>query len=326
MKRMIMMLSAAILIVMSSCRHREFDYESNSAVWLDVVFDWENEPSLRPGSMALFLFPSTGEKPLRFDFSGHEGGSIKLAAGQYDAVCLNSDERDASLRGHTAFDTFEVTTSEKSTMNFSNYWQVRAHDLPRAPGCEDQPLVGSAPLLWSATVTSFSVATSSPSSAKKREANARLVMKPARIVDKFIVTVINISNLDGVQAMSATVSDMADGYIAAAGSPNDASVTIPLDLSISHGEASAEGTFMTFGHCSPSQRTHKLVIYAIMADGSKYYFQREVTDQVHSDPDEENVYHILVDGLEIPASGGGSAGGLLPDVGEWNHTDIGLEL
>lgn len=324
MKSDVLPILLIIMLLFGACRHREFDYETDERVYVEVVFDWENEPESRPESMALFMFPRTGARPARFDFSGHEGGLIKILPGIYDAVCLNSDERDAVIRGNSSFHTFEVSTSEQRTIDFSDNWSVRAADLPRAQGREGQPLSSAPPLLWSATEFSVSVLSASESSGP---ANTRLVMKPSRIVSKFIVTVKNIKNIKYVKKMSATISDMADGYLASKCIPNDASVTIPLDLPHKPEANSAEGEFMTFGHCSLTQRIHKLMIYAVMNDGSGYYFERDVTDKAHSEPDADNVYHILVEGLDLPKPGqGGNPGGLSPDVNSWNNVDIGLTM
>ena len=64
---------------------------------------------------------------------------------------------------------------------------------------------------------------------------------------------------------------------------------------------------------------HQLTIYAILADGSRFYKTFDVTDQVHGATDPCNV-EIVIDGLELPKPIEG--GGFNPDVGDWMDGDV----
>lgn len=314
------------LLILCGCNHREFEYESSQTAYLDVVFDWVNDPTANPGSMSLYLFPDEGGIPYRYDFGGRDGGTIRLRPGIYHAVCINSDERDISFRGEESHTTFEIYMSEATTMAFGNTYSVRSLDLPRAEGLEEQPLVQTPPLLWSTFEGNFKVEVQS---SLARTENPKLIMQPKRIVDTYVVTVKNIKNIQYLRALSASLSDMADGYLAGVMTHNNNAVTLPLELSHNTRSATAEGQFYTFGHCSePTQRTHKLMLYAIMSDGKKYYFEHDVTVQAHNPPDENNIYHIVIDGLDLPepTGGGDSGGGFNPEVNDWNTIHINLPM
>lgn len=313
-----------ISIVLSSCVHRTFEWES--VVYVDVVFDWQNDPEAQPVSMMLYMFPAEGGEPLRYEFAGRDGGTIRLDPGIYDAICVNSDTRNVYYRGDRSHSTFEVTTTEARTLTFGSALSVLSYDLPRAPGAEDQSLATQPPLLWSASETAFKV--NITHGTKSRGEKQELRMYPARIVDTYEVKVKNIRNVEHLSALSATIINMSDGYLAGQTIHNDGAVTIPLELYHDPEAATAQGRFLTFGHCPASEREHKLMVYAILKDGSKYYYEFDVSRQAHNPPDDNNIHHIVVECLELPEpiGGGDTGGGFDPTVDEWKNVDIGIEM
>lgn len=317
------LLLAVFVLVLTSCVHREFDYESSKNAYLDVVFDWQNDPDANPQTMSLYMFPENGGKPLRFEFVGRDGGSIRIAPGSYHAICINSDEREIYFRGNESHSTFEVTTDDATSLTFGSALNVRSFELPRAGGTESQRMAAQPPMLWSASHVGFAVETSDPD----KRADKELRMYPRRIVDTYVVTVKNITNADKLDAMNATISSMADGFHPAAHKPNNVEATIPIELSHSRAESSAQGRFLTFGHCPDTRRSHRLMIYAVMRDNSKYYFEFDVTDQAHMPPDADGIHHIVVEKLDLPQSSeGGSGTGMNPSVDQWQDVDIGIEM
>ena len=308
----------ASFLILCGCVHREFEYATAS---LEVVFDWVNEPDANPGSMSLYLFPEEGGLPYRYDFGGRDGGTIRVVPGVYHAVCINNDERDILFRGEESHSTFETYMGEAMTMTIGSSYSVRSLDLPRAEGREGQPMVEQPPLLWSDSQRGFSYGL--PAS-KSRGSDRRLVMQPRRIVDTYIVTVRNISNIRHLQSMSGTISDMSDGYLTGTMTHNDNSTTLPFELTHDSGTATAEGIFHTFGHCPSATKTHRMMLYAILTDGSKYYFEFDVTTQAHDGPDENNVHHIVIDALNITEPVG--EGGMSPTVSKWQSVDINLDM
>lgn len=314
----------ALLLCFVSCVHREFDYDRGRS-YLDVVFDWINEPGAQPGSMSLYLYRTEDSGPQRFDFEGRDGGTICILPGLYDAICLNNDIREIAFRGGDSHGTFEVTTPEVRSLQFGTAMEVRSMELPRAEGTETQPIVSQPPVIWAASGTGHRVHVTPEG---VRSGNQELRMFPERIVDTYMVTVRNIRNVGALSAMSATVSDMADGYAVGGGHPCAAPVTLPVDLDIRASEEQAEGYFLTFGHCPETDRTHYMMLYAILKDDTKYYYKFDVTGQVHSQPDSKGIYHIIIDGIDIPDPGGDEpgVGGLDPTVTEWDAENISLKL
>lgn len=79
---------------------------------------------------------------------------------------------------------------------------------------------------------------------------------------------------------------------------------------------------LTFGH--KAGNNHTLTVYAVLADGSKWYYAYDVTDQIHSAPDPRNV-HIVLDGLPLPKPIV-NGGGFQPEVEDWQTVPIDIEM
>lgn len=329
MKIRVLTLLILALLAVTSCVHREFEYdyeeEPDEVAYVSVVFDWVNEPEANPEAMSLYLFPYDGSESIHHKFVGRDGATIRVSPGLYHAICVNSDNRDVVFRNSHSHPAFEVTTTETKALNFSPSFIVRSENLPKAEGSENQPMMNQPPLLWSSSQTDILISPSPDS--KNQAATQELRMYPARIVDTYVVTVKNIVNVEYLSSLSATISSMSDSYFPGSATPSDASATIPLEMTHDPGTASAEGTFLTFGHCPSGQRPHKLMLYAVLTDASKYYFEFDVSEQAHTDPDENNVHHIIIECLDLPdPSGNDPGGGMDPSVDEWHSVDIGLEM
>lgn len=321
MKRLLRIVLLAC--VLSSCVHRTFEYDGGRIGYVEVVFDWRHDPAADPGSMSLYLFPRGGGAPERYEFSGREGGVIRVVPGLYDAVCINSDCRDVFYRSPEWFDTFEVTTPELGTMTLGPAYSCRASDLP---GTEGTKVMMQPPMMWSSSETGFNVTVNSKYTNRDTRSKITierqvLTMYPRPIVDTYVVTVKNVRNAHYLHSLSGTISDMSDGYLAGLQRDTDTSVILSFNLMHDVGAANAEGMFLTFGHCPAARRGHKLILYAILIDGSKYYYEFDVSDQAHNPPDEKGIYHIVVEFLDVP-----EPTGLAPTVGEWNSMDIYPEM
>lgn len=283
-----------------------------------MAFDWSNAPDANPKSMSLFLFPIEGGTPYRFDLNGHDGGTIEVEAGTYHAVCINNDKQAITFLGDESFNTLEIFSPEATIIQLGSAFSVSPYELPKASDTENQPLVQQPPLLWSDAVYNLSIDADS----------LQFVMTPKSIVDTYKVTIAHINNARYIQSLSATVSDLADGYFPGVTTHNDNRTTIPLALTHNVELSNAEGMFHTYGHCAETSRNHKLMLYAIMADGKKYYYEYDVTNQMHLPADTDNIRHITVDLLDLPEStGSGDLGsGLGPSINDWEHIDIELPM
>ena len=136
------------------------------------------------------------------------------------------------------------------------------------------------------------------------------------------VEIRHVENLANVQGLSASLSGMAGGYLVGAGRPADERVTIPFSLAKSDA-TTLTGSVQTFGHCPSEPTAHALIVYAVLADGRKWYYTYDVTDQIHSAPDPLNI-RILLDGLPLPEAAG--SGGFRPTVEGWQNEYIDIAM
>ena len=102
-------------------------------------------------------------------------------------------------------------------------------------------------------------------------------------------------------------------------------VTIPFEVHANEEKTQLSGNLTFFGHCPKETGTHKLMIYALMSDGSTYYFEADVTDQLHDPAQDPTHIVIVVDKLPLPKpiTGGG---GLQPTVKDWEEVHISLPM
>ena len=119
---------AALLVAATSCEHKDLCHDHAHAVEVEVVFDWRNAPDAAPASMSLYLFPGDGEA-LRYDFTGRDGGTIRVPIGKYEALCLNSDTENIGYRNTERKGTFEVTTQTSPLLGAFPPWAC----APRVP-------------------------------------------------------------------------------------------------------------------------------------------------------------------------------------------------
>lgn len=316
-------LAAALLC--SACVHRNFEYDDGRYAYVELVFDWQHDPGADPKSMVVFMYPRGGGSPARFDFSGRDGGVIQIARGEYDAICINTDRRGVAHEDPDAFSTFRVTTGKLENIPLGSNMYARASDVPKAEGTKDQPVFDTPPVMWSSSEMGFNVTVASGGRSKTTQVEHQvLVMYPKPIVDTYMVTVKNIKNVENIGSLSGTLSDLSSGYLGGPQADTDDAVILPFGLETHVDRKLADGTFLTFGHCPGERRSHKLVLYAVLTDESKYYWEFDVSDQAHNPPDENGVHHIIVEFLDIPELGG--EGNMGASVGNWSSVDVFFRL
>lgn len=312
------MLCVVMSLLLTGCEHKELCYDHPHTVQLQVVFEWEKAPDASPKSMSLYLFPQGRGKPLRYEFAGHKGGIIRVQEGNYDALCLNSDTEGIYYLNTEKQTTFEVTTRTTGLLTRLSALDVPSVKTPFAEGTKDERVALEPNRVWSHHVENIQL--------KKDTDGQSLTLYPEISIHTYTIEIRNAENLKYVSGISGSISTMAGGFFPGIG-PNALSeerVTIPFEVAISDDKTAITGRVQSFGHCPSTMNSHKLVIYVVLADGSKWYYTYDVTEQFHADPDLQNV-HILLDGLPIPKpiTGGG---GFEPSVDEWEDVVEDIEM
>lgn len=304
----------ATLLHLSSCNY-ELCYDHPHTGDLRVVFDWRDAPGASPQSMSLYLFPSSGGEPLRYEFTDITGGVIKVPEGVYHAACINSDTELVLYRNTGSPETFECYTRSTALLeNYSSYG-VRSETVPRAEGTDDERVTLSPDMLWSDNSRGVTVS--------KGPGNA-LTLYPGEAVCTYTVTVRNAENLKYAAALGGSLSTMAGGVLPAAARVGDEHVTVPFDAYKSQDRTELHARFLTFGQPDGRACRHTLIIYAILSDNAKWCYTYDVTWQVHDAPDWRHV-DIVLDGLPLPKPIQ-NGNGFRPDIDEWQTVKIDVAL
>ena len=318
MKKILYPIIAAIVIVFvaTSCEHKELCYDHTHAVDLQVVFDWKNAPSAAPASMSLYLFPQTGGEVLRYEFTDPNGGTVRAPIGNYDALCINSDVETIQYMNTEQKQTFEVTTRQASLLSGLSTLGMQSDSVPRARGTENERIALAPDMLYSDHAENIGLI--------QTPVTQTITLYPDVMVSRFQVEIRNAANLKYVSGVSGSLSSMAGGLLLGVDEVTTECVTIPFDAIVSADKTSITGVLQAFGHCPSGQNTHQLTIYAILSDGSKWYYTFDVTLQIHSAPDPRNV-HIVLDGLPLPKPIV-NGGGFRPVVDGWRAIDVNVKM
>lgn len=316
MKKRFCTISAAVLAVLTSCEHKELCYDHTPSVAVNVIFDWRNAPDATPRSMSCYLFPTDGGKVLRYEFTDRTGGVIRIPAGRYDALCLNSDTETINYRNTDREKSFEVTTRTTALLSDLASLGVHSSEAPRAGGTENERVVLSPDMLWSDHAESIEL--------ERTSVQQTVTFYPKVSVCRYTVEIRNADNLKYVSDISGSLSSLAGGLLAGKAETTEERVTIPFDATFSVEQHVVTGQLLAFGHCPSVQNRNQLTIYAVLADQSRWYYTYDVTDQIHSAPNQRDV-HIVLDGLPLPKPIV-NGGGFQPTVDEWQEIPIDIEM
>lgn len=298
------------ILMFASCEHKELCYDHSHLVRVQILFDWENAPDAHPTSMRLYLFPTDGREVLLYEFTNSHAGHISVPAGCYKALCLNSDTESILYRNINRFTTFEAYATDGTL-------EVRSSSAPRADGTQQERIAKSTDRLWSACMENVNI--------NIQDQNKILIFYPEQSVCHYQLKIKNVANLKYVpsEGISGSLSSMAGGLLPGMKKTTTELVTIPFKV-VHKDSTTLMADFLCFGHCPSDKKIHKLVIYAILADGNKYYYTYDVTPQVHNAPDFRNV-KIELDSFHLPKPIV-NGGGFQPAVEGWKNVDVNISM
>lgn len=314
MRQIVRILIAALSFLAASCTHKELCYDHTHTREINVVFDWSKAPGAEPKSMSLYLFPENGGDPIRHEFTDRNGGRIRIVTGRYKAIFLNSDRRDITIHNGHDYDLFCITTKDAGSTNALGAYGVSLKSLPKTRQSENERWVRMPEEIWSGSLEDILITSHEQT----------ITLTPQPHIRNYHVDIRNISNLKWIKGMSASLTSMSGGHHPSSGQESSELVTIPFETSYNINEGQATGRLTTFGHCPEYPVTHQLIIYAILADDSKWYHTYDVTSQIHDAEDPFNIY-ITIDELPFPKPVV-NGGGFKPSVGEWKHIEINIKM
>ena len=279
-----------IVLVLTGCRHKELWMGGEHFATIEVAFDWDGvrtraseEEAL---SMSLYLYPESGSAPLYYELSGHAGGRIRVPFGRYAAVAWNHENDAILMRGRGSAETLEAYTREQPLL-YSMGLTTRA---PRPESLDDERSVLEPGPFWTGSAQDLEVSMEAPLS---------WTIPVEDAYHRFFVEVRNVENIAFVSEVSFAISSVCASFFPFTRELGREDVTIPFGGRVVDG-AYLEGSCTLFGHCPEQEHPHWLTIYAILADGSKYYAHVDVTGQVHGDVPTPGTIDVEVDGISFP--------------------------
>ncbi len=306
-------------LILCGCEHKELCYDHAHVVSLKVNFDWQLAPEANPSSMSLYLYPEDGGEAMRYEFTDRRGGTIRVPIGRYDALCLNSGTENLRYRHTERRETFEVYTRDTELLSSFTSLGVRSDGAPRAEGTEDERVALQPDIVWSGSADDILLTLGDEGEVRE------VTLLPDAVTVAYTIVIRNIDNLKYAMGLDASLSTLAESVRLYDGAPTGEDITLPFGLQVRPEEASATGSLLTFGHCpSRVDNRHYLTVYAILADGNRWYYTYDVTDQIHGAADPRDII-IEVDGLPLPKPLV-NGGGFQPVINEWQQVDIEITM
>ncbi len=313
MKRLGIYFSLVLAVALSSCRHKDLFTESAGQV--NIMFDWRNAPDANPASMVTQFFGQTDSPSLRYILQGKDGGTITLPLGSYSGISVNGDDNDwVCLRYVDDVENYETYSID--ALNTEAYG-LSSRAIPRAEGTEHERMAQTPGMLYTNrqdNIDHYAYGTET------------ITFYPEEAVCHYMVDISDVTNLEYVNRteIDGLITGMAEGFNHGKKCPTDPHVTMPFTLLANAPEKTLHAEFLTFGESPHDPGKHILSVYLYLTDGTKWYYNFDVTDQVHNAPDPHHV-HIVLQGMSVPHPIT-AEGGFKPNVNDWQTEEIDLNM
>ena len=318
-----LMALSAVMMTAGGCTHHSLDcMPVTDGVTVKVEFDWGDTSVDPPREMTVHFFPEneqTSTSVSIYDFKTLEGGLAYLRPGRYMAICYNSDAGGYNLSGRRSFYDFGMQLRDASVV------------MPVAAGAQDERMAGSPDEIWAGALEVMEVPTDD-SDLPIEVPRATIRFNVESVVQRFTVRIKEAKNYNRLTVMRASISGLAGEYHPGRQAMGDEPVTLSMQLRPLD-DGSLEGSMITFGHCGAhasggrgsdeAQTPHYLVICAVLADGSSWAKNYDVTQRIHSSSHPHPVLELQ--SLTLPEMDTGD--GFRPTVGEWvpgSSEEIGM--
>lgn len=318
----------------ASCEYKDLCYDHTHLVDVRVQFDWSLEPEAQPAGMTVMFYnmDKPSAEPIRFDFPGRDGGAVQLQPGNYRAVAFNNDTESLYFRGMEAVSTMEAYTRLSSIEEGT---QLTRTGMPRAATTENQNVILAPDLLWTAVGEPFKLDISASRTYDNNKGGKTdtkyyvITLQPSRRVCDVTVIIRNVPNLKyTMNQYGGALSGLAQSVFMGKGLPSDELATQAFPIYAIDG-TTLQAEFHAFSHCPDgATNSHLLTVYAILADGSKWYYTIDVTQQMHEQLEKNGYFApiiIEVDGLPIPKPIVNGSG-FQPAIDDWQNVDIAVGM
>ncbi len=301
-----LLITACMLLLTTSCKHRELCYDHTHMLDVSVNYDWTHAPDASPASMVTRLFPvDDGVTPQRHEVADKNGAIIRVQAGNYIALAFNGTTESLVEAGDT-YDSFIITTDDDELLSPMSKAPTSA---PRPGEAEDEPVRKAPDVLWSGFNESVALVP------LKSNQHIDLTMHESTIT--CTIELCNVDNVDAPIEISGALSGVAGAFSPSTAKPTAECVTVPVPLKVT-GDNTVTGTITLFGHCPHEANRHIFTIYT----SNRYYYHFDVTDRMHSTDDPNNIRIVIDEALRLPDPEGT---GMSPTINGWSD-EINIDL
>ena len=203
----------------------------------------------------------------------------------------------------------------------------RGYTMPRAGGTEDEPVILEPDPLCGAQSDAFLLDAS---------VTGDVIITPHMRTREVVIIINHVPNLQYTSQIGGALTGLAPSVNMTTGELGEETATQAF-AAVAAGDSTIVMTFRIFGHCPHATGTqhnaHLLTVYAVLADGSKWYYTQDVGNQMH-DPShggggggsDENVeIDIVVDDLPIPKPIVNGSG-FQPTIDGWQGIEIPVDM
>lgn len=314
---------STLLLVSCKTDLRELCYDHNHWSNVQVAFEWAAVTGIMaPKGMTVLFYntASVAQEPIRYDMAGMEGGHAQLQPGRYQAATYNYDTETILFRGMENIETLEAYTRLSSIEESTQMSPTRA-SMPRAATTENEPVILEPDLICATGCEAFDMGAGD---------RRTVTLTPEMRCHEVTVTILNVPNLQYTGQFGGALSGLAPSVNVLTGKPGDGCVTEAFTAHV-EGESTLVMHFRIFGHCPlAAQGTHNkhlLTIYAILADGSKWYYTEDVSNQMHNPALSANDYKVNIELHDLPVPKpivNGS--GFQPSIDGWQGVEINVDM
>ena len=306
-----------VSLALCSCEYKDLCYDHSHWSDLNVSMDWQKAPKANvQGMTVLFYGQSAGSTPERYDLTGSQGGTVRLLPGSYQGMTYNYDTETILYRGMEAPATLEAYTRQSSIEEGTQLSTRNA--MPRATSTEDQPVILEPDPLFGAASELFTLG---------QNTSSGITLMPEPRYEEITINIRNVPNLQYTGQFGGALSGLAASVNMLTGVPGDELATEAFTVRVTD-ETTLTMQFRIFGHCPHRQgdslNSHLLTIYAILADGTQWYYTQDISNQMHrSGATDEDP--IELDGLPLPKPIVNGSG-FQPTIDGWQGVEIPVEM
>ena len=310
------------LFLLSSCKMdmTELCDDHTHTTNMQVTFDWQLSPEATAKGMAVYFYnlDKPGNDPIRYDFAGMEGGTLKLTPGTWQAIAFNNDTETILLRGTESIHTMEAYTRQSSIEEGTLLTRASGERWPTTRG-ENQTVILEPDQLWCAVSEPFTLGID--------EEPRTISFKPESRISEISITIRNVPNLQYTSQFGGSITDLAPSIFLASGRQGAGRVTQAFTIDVIDSNT-LRMHFHTFGLVpqieeTGEQPTNQLTIYAILADGTEWSYTEDVTGQLYNQEEQTENLSINIELEDLPVPKpiiNGS--GFQPTIDDWEGTDI----